>query len=568
MTAFWALTKQIIKNTFIPNFETPKEKKKFIGILVAIAIGLGIPYILILVGAYGMISVAVSEGYLAEIMSIVFLLSQLITIFFSLFLYINVMYYSKDNGFLFTLPIKTVGIFWAKMIAIALYEMILSALTIIPLSIVVIIAMTKSAVGISAGMILLILPATILLPLMAILLIALISYPIMKIMNYFKKRPILGAVLVIIFVAALYIAIYLPILRNTSVDAPSGDFDAGIIEGEVEEEIDMSEMYKGLLPSLTPVGKYSFHTYFLAKAMTATSALSGFGYAMAFIGIVLGLAGLGSLLAVWQYKKLAASAFESGGAGKSSGKAKEIKQLEVKKALFVKDLYSVLKNNTMLIQAGIMCVLPPILIFFICQMQSNIPEIGAAIGIGVADLIIRLMMSSNTPSILAFSRDGEGVLIYKTLPVDIKDIIGAKIKTGLIFSMITAVLSAVALAFVSNMNIIYVIGFLASALIYGYASNRFCVYRDLKKPNIHWKNIQEIVKNNFSSIVPMLFAFIPGIISMVGAILVGTLLSSVLNQYVIALIYTVITLAVSGIYLLITKSIYSYNEDEMLQRVE
>ena len=134
--------------------------------------------------------------------------------------------------------------------------------------------------------------------------------------------------------------------------------------------------------------------------------------------------------------------------------------------------------------------------------------------------------------------------------------------------MITAVLSAVALAFVSGMNVIFVIGFLASALIFGYASNRFCVYRDLKKPNIHWKNIQEIVKNNFSSIVPMLLAFIPGIISMVGAILVGTLLSSVLNQYVIALIYTAITLAVSGLYLLITKSIYSYNEDEMLQRVE
>ncbi|MDE5991384.1 MAG: hypothetical protein K2H36_07360, partial [Clostridia bacterium] len=131
MTAFGALTKQIIKNTLIPNFENAKEKKKYIGILVALGIGFGIPYIMILVGAYGMLSIAVTEGYMAEMLSSVFLASQLLTIFFSLFVYINIMYYSKDNEFLFTLPITTVGIFWAKMIAIVLYELILSALTII-----------------------------------------------------------------------------------------------------------------------------------------------------------------------------------------------------------------------------------------------------------------------------------------------------------------------------------------------------------------------------------------------------------------------------------------------------
>ncbi|MDE6614816.1 MAG: hypothetical protein K2K24_04835, partial [Clostridia bacterium] len=270
----------------------------------------------------------------------------------------------------------------------------------------------------------------------------------------------------------------------------------------------------------------------------------------------------------WQYKKLAMDALESGGVGKASSKAKDVKQLDVKQALFKKDLFSVLKNNTMLIQAGMMCVLPPILVFFVAQMQSNIELYGTAIGVGVAELIIKIMMSSNTASILAFSRDGEGVLIYKTLPVNAKDIINAKIKTGLVFTLTTVVLSAIALAFVKGMNALFVIGFLASALIYGYANNRFCVYRDLKKPKIYWKNMKEITNNNFSSIVPMLFAFIPGVLSMAGTILVGTLLASVLNQYVIALIYIVITLAVSGIYLLIIKSIYNFNEEEALQRVE
>ncbi|MDE7336717.1 MAG: hypothetical protein K2N32_01210, partial [Clostridia bacterium] len=551
----------------IPNFENAKEKKKYIGILVAIGIGFGIPYVLILIGAYGLISAAVSEGYLAEMLSSVFLASQLLTIFFSFFVYINIMYYSKDNEFLFTLPLRTASVFWAKMIAIVLYELILSALTIIPVSIVALIAMAKSAVGITAGMVVLIIPATVLLPLMAILVIAIASYPIMKIMNFFKKRPILGAVFAIVLVAAFYIAIYLPImLQSKNVEPPSGD----IFDGEIVDdgsEMDISLAYKAVLPSLAGVGKYSFHTYFLAKAMVSTSALSGFGYTMAFIGIVLALAGIGSLLASWQYKKLATVALEGGGVGKTSSKSKDVKQLDVKNALYRKDLFSVLKNNTLLVQAGMMCVLPPILIFFICSMQSGINDIGVALGVGIAELIVRLMLSSNTASILAFSRDGEGVLMYKTMPVSTKDIIGAKIKTGLTFALITAGLSGLALAFVDGMNVLFVLGFLASSMLYAYATNRFCVYRDLKKPNIHWKNIQEIVKNNFSSVIPMFLAFIPGLITMFATIFVGVMLPQ-LNQYIVAMIYIAITLAVSGIYLLITKSIYSYDEEEMLQRVE
>ncbi|MDE5990897.1 MAG: hypothetical protein K2H36_04880, partial [Clostridia bacterium] len=436
---------------------------------------------------------------------------------------------------------------------------------IIPISVVVIIAMANSAVGINIGMIILIIPATVLLPLMAILVIALFSYPIMKIINFFKKRPILGAVFVIILVAAFYIAIYLPIMLNSNAMPSTPDLEGGAVD--IEGNTDISAIYKEMLPSLSVVGKYSFHTYFLAKAMTSTSALAGFGNAMAFIGIVLGLAAIGSLLAVWQYKKLASGALESGGNAKTSSKTKEVKQLDVKKALYRKDLFSVLKNNTLLIQAGMMCILPPILIFFVCQMQSGIEGMGAVIGISVAELISKLMLSSNTASVLAFSRDGEGVLTYKTMPVNAKDIVEAKMKTGLTFAIVTTALSVIALAFVSGMNVLFVLGFLASSLLYSYANNRFCIYRDLKKPNIHWKNIQEIVKNNFSSVIPLFLAFIPGLITMAATITIGALLPD-LNQYLMALIYIAITLAVGGLYLLITKAVYNYSEEELLQRIE
>ncbi|MDE5654516.1 MAG: hypothetical protein K2I46_02790, partial [Clostridia bacterium] len=91
MTAFFALTKQLIKNTVKPNFKDAKEKKKYIGTLIALSVCLGIPYVLMLVNIFGLVKASAELGYLAEILSIGFFASQLLTFFFGLFAYINIM---------------------------------------------------------------------------------------------------------------------------------------------------------------------------------------------------------------------------------------------------------------------------------------------------------------------------------------------------------------------------------------------------------------------------------------------------------------------------------------------
>jgi len=561
MNAFGALTKRLIKNTLIPNFKDEKQKKKYIAMLVGLSIGMGLPYIFSLAGMFGLVKAAVTEGYLAQVLSVGFLLSQVLTIVFGLFAYINIMYFSKDNEFLFTLPVKTVSIFWAKLIAILLYELIFSVITVIPMSIVAIIAMVSASVPVSAGFVIMILPATLLLPLMAILIIAILSYPIMKVMQFFKKRPILGAVVTILFVAAIYVAIYLPILLSGSVSTgPSGDLGSGMVESENPSEM-INEIYKAILPSFSKIGQYSFHTLFLAKAMTMSGA-PAFGYAMAFIGIVLALAAIGSLLAIWQYKSLSASVFENGYAEASSRKAKDVKQNSVKNALIKKEFSSILKNNTMLIQSGIMMILPPILIFFLCKMNSHA---GPFVALGVAEIVLKLMTSSNVPSILAFSKDGEVAMIAKTLPVSAKDVVQSKIVVGYTFSAITIVLSTLSFAFTDGANALQVFGLFASNMFYSYAVIKFCVYRDLKNPNIHWQNIKEIVKNNFSSVIPMLVSCIPGFGIMFICIGVGFI---PINRYLLSLIYVAVSALVSFLYYIIVTAVYKNKTDELYEKIE
>ncbi len=564
MSAFWALTKQLIKNTLKPNFKDKKEKNKYITTLAVLAVCIGIPYIFMLVNMFGLLKASAELGYLAEILSIGFFASQLLTFVFGLFAYVNIMYFSKDNEFLFTLPLRPVSIFWAKFITILLYELIFSVVTVLPMSIVAIIA-TAGIGAFEIGIVLMMLPATILLPLMAILVIAILSYPIMKIMQYFKKRPIVGAVFTIIFVAAIYIAIYLPILLNTpQVDAPDIDGNlSGEISGDANGQLDVTAIYATLLPSLANVGKYLFHTYFLAQSMLA-GGVKAFGYAMAFIGIVLALAAVGTLLAMWQFKRISQSVYEGDGNVSNKKQQGEVKQRSVNAALVKKEFSSILKQSNMLVQAGMMTVLPPILIAFIGNMQANMTN--AFVGVAVAELITKLMLSSNTSSILAVSKDGEGALIAKTMPLSGKQIVTSKIIMGFTFSAITVLLSTIALCFTKGINVISVLGFFVSNMIYAWAVNRFCVYRDLKNPRIHWKNIQEIIKNNFSSVIPMFLAFIPGILTM-GPLMICSLLLQI-NVYAIAAICSAISIVVSVVYYLIIIATTRGNVEEYWRRIE
>ncbi|MCI8911465.1 MAG: hypothetical protein HFE31_02085 [Clostridia bacterium] len=564
MSAFWALTKQLIKNTLKPNFKDKKEKNKYITTLAVLAVCIGIPYIFMLVNMFGLLKASAELGYLAEILSIGFFASQLLTFVFGLFAYVNIMYFSKDNEFLFTLPLRPVSIFWAKFITILLYELIFSVITVLPMSIVAIIA-TAGIGAFEIGIVLMMLPATILLPLMAILVIAILSYPIMKIMQYFKKRPIVGAVFTIIFVAAIYIAIYLPILLNTpQIDAPDIDGNlSGEISGDANGQLDVTAIYATLLPSLANVGKYLFHTYFLAQSMLA-GGVKAFGYAMAFIGIVLALAAVGMLLAMWQFKRISQSVYEGDGNVSNKKKQGEVKQRSVNAALVKKEFSSILKQSNMLVQAGMMTVLPPILIAFIGNMQANMTN--AFVGVAVAELITKLMLSSNTSSILAVSKDGEGALIAKTMPLSGKQIVTSKIIMGFTFSAITVLLSTIALCFTKGINVVSVLGFFVSNMIYAWAVNRFCVYRDLKNPRIHWKNIQEIIKNNFSSVIPMFLAFIPGILTM-GPLMICSLLLQI-NVYAIAAICSAISIVVSVVYYLIIIATTRGNVEEYWRRIE
>lgn len=575
MSSFVCLTKQLIKNTLKPTFADEKEKKKYIATVIGLVIAFGIPIVLGVVGAYGLIKASVETGYLSEVLSTIFLSAQVVTIFFGLFAYVNIMYFSKDNEFLFTLPLKNITVFWAKLIVILIYELIFSAIIVIPMSIVGAVAITASGLSVSIGYFIMMILATFLLPLMALLFIALLSYPLMFILKYFKKHPTVGAVVVIIFVVAIYMAIYLPILLNTSGagEIVSGDIGSGesIGSGQSDsqgEEISATEIYAKILPSFSKVGRYSYHTYFLAKAMVSGFSLSGFGYAMAFFGIIIGFAAIGTLLAGLLYRKLTANLLEGGGEASVKKQNAPVVQLDLSKALFRREMKSIFKNTTLFIQIGMMTLLPPILVFFLGKINgaSASSSVNAGfIAMGIAEIMIKLMGASSVAASVAISREGEGIFMLKTYPVDLSKIVEVKIKVANCLSIVMIALSSIAFMFTGSATVIDFAALLISNIIYVAAINRYSVYRDLKRPKVHWKNIVEITNNNLATLFPLLVSGLGGVVAMI-ICFVFTIIP--LNRYIVSSIYLLVTVAISVVYYFAIKAKTKDNVNKLFEQIE
>lgn len=572
MSTFLCLTKRLAKNTLKPTFADDKEKKKYIATVIVLIVCFGIPVVMSIIGAYGLIKSAVELGYIEEVYSLIFLSAQIVTIFFGLFAYVNVMYFSKDNEFLFTLPIKSVTVFWAKLFVVLIYELLFSAIIILPMCVVGAVAIISSGMSLSAAYVVMTVLAVFLLPLMAILVVALLSYPLMLIFRFFKKHPTVGAVIAILFVVAIYMIIYIPILVNTqSVDVTdsSGDI-SGEINGDAstDDNISATELYSKILPTISKVGNYSYHTLFLAKSMLGGDGIRAFGYAMAFLGIVAGLTALGTLFAMLLYKKLSYEVLESGGSVGSKKQKKPAVQLSADKALFRREVKSVFKNTTLLIQAGMITVLPPILVFFLCKMSFSSAEQSANsvfVAVGIAEMLIKLMGVSNLSATIAISREGEGIFMLKTYPVDYDKLVDVKLRFANIMSWVTVGLSTVAFMLTGVANIVSVIGLFAGNMLYMAAMNRYSLYRDLKKPKVHWKNIVEITNNNISTLIPMLVGSAGGVFIMIAAVAVALL---PINTYLVALIYCVITVGVSLIYYFAIKAKTKDNIAELFERIE
>lgn len=174
---------------------------------------------------------------------------------------------------------------------------------------------------------------------------------------------------------------------------------------------------------------------------------------------------------------------------------------------------------------------------FVAGTPDEIPVDASTINILVSFLCILMTstigVSMNVGASTAFTREGRNFYVLKTIPVEYKTIVKAKLSLYLIISSVTVIVSSI----ISAILAFHIVNFICGTvflLVYNYGFNCFCMYFDLFRPKLNWVTQNEAVKNNRNVMLPMLINMGVSLL----LILVPTLFMTMVSIHALALALT------------------------------
>ncbi len=499
MYNFWTLTKFNLSYYLKPRFENAKDKRKFIVSAIILILVFAMPLAMMVYTIYNAASMAIQMNIVADFISVMLLASQIAVLFMGMASYLQIMYFGNDNEILMTLPVKPSAIYLSKLIVSLFNNLIISTVIILPSIITIAVAFVREGFSFGAEYYVLIPFALIFIPLLPLLIISVLSFPIMKIVSYFKKHPTISALITALLTVGIVLAIYLPSMA---------------MGGEVEGDISGT-----LVGVMSKLGRYFYPTYCFALAMVGSQIAKNLAI---FFAITLVALAIGVLTSLVFYRSTLSKMSEGGGVSSTEKKVKSAEPMSTKKALVMRELKGVMRDQSIAIQTFMMLIMAPAMLLISTFMSRNSsPEEGETFCIGMFELGMSFFYSfmmiggMNYMSLIGISRDREQFSIAKTLPVTSKQILQAKLTLSDLTTLLAVILSGAVFALVSSTTwynkILYIIGVFACT----FPLNCFCLMRDVKAPNLKWTNIKQISKNNMGTLVPMLICVVGGIAVMI-----------------------------------------------------
>lgn len=295
MKNFLTLVKMNIKYTYFKfNFKTAKEKRKYIALIILLAVCFAAPIILITMSCREMVMIGIQNNMLHDILATLFFSSQIIVLIYGTISYINVVYFSKDNEFLLGLPVSQNAIFASKFIVVYLGELFFSAVFILPSTIITAVVCVEMGIAVSAGFYLMIIPAMLLIPLVPVFLISIISFPLSLLVAKLRRNPVVASILSILVFVGAYAAIYIPILKMSS--------SAGNID------------FSAYLQTFTSISKYTVFAGLFAKAMLGIEFFKNMGL---FLASIVAFTVIAIILSQFGYKKCISNLIEGNSSRKN-----------------------------------------------------------------------------------------------------------------------------------------------------------------------------------------------------------------------------------------------------------
>lgn len=554
------LLKILIKNSFSKiskgENKTKKGKAQKTAAAVGITVGvIGILFYMVINLAY-ITQAAIFAGYHQYLPYLLIFTAQFLVLFLGSIAAMNILYFSKDNSLLMSLPMKPASIFGAKFIYTYLTELAVSAIALIPMLITYGVVCITNGIALNAGFFIIGIISVVFITALPLLVLSLISMPLMYVVSFLKKRTI-GNALAALLLFALGFAVYFAMIGNY-LNMQEQTIDGG--------QIVLSPQLASLI---TGVANYTvFNKPIVDSMMGVNSAANFFIYFAITVGLTVVTVFLSSLF----YRKGLSIIAEGSGSSPKKKKAVRVyegQSIDLNKSFLKIELKTLTNTPTMLINSVIGVVLAPIMIIFVMG-NSFFSESGAdgvgAVGFGV--YLIALMAGvSNQVAMVGFSREGKNLLVLKSLPISATMLVKIKLLAATMISSLTVLAAMIAYIIVSpshNVLIALMMGIVSLSCAFG--ANCIALYYDLKNPNLRWQNINEIMKNNRKALRPVLITTGIGIAYFIGGLILE--MSAPIPNFWKHFIFDALCLAVNVVFIVFSyKKLFS-DPEGMINSIE
>lgn len=472
-----------------------------------------------------------------ELLGLVLLATQAISLIFATATVINTLYLARDNEMLICLPITPNQLFISKLLVIYLKELAVNAMISVPLF------MTLGSSANAGICYYLSIPILLLLlPIFPIVIAAFISMPLMGIIRFLQKHTFLAVVVVFSLIAGL-LYLYLTFI--------------GGIASEFKIATEQFETVRKINVEIANIGKYIFVYYQLALAMFSFSSWYYFGFYLLACAAV-SVAAI--LFTRHVFFKLAMTSLEN--TVKAKGRIKKFKKRGIFASLFQKELFCVFRSFSEVFEYFLFTILMPFIVISYDKLLMTITVNQAGINMiaGAHVMVVAIMaMLSNISSASAISRDGGNFHTSKTIPVGFLRQVMVKFSFNAVFTLCGIVVTALfSLLIYPAWQVL--LGSLAVAMA-AMGHIAYCIDADVKNPTINLQGNEEASTVSKSTPKSLIFGLAIGFVMGLIVIMMSTLENQLIPYLIIIALSFVFM--VYRIYTMILRVNLCYEKIEM-----
>ena len=473
----------------------------------------------------------------AELITLVLLATQTVSLCFAIGHIINTLYLCRDNEMLICLPITPNQLFISKILLIYIKEIAVNAMISIPLFV---------SLGFLGGMgasFYLTLPLfIILLPIFPISLAAFISIPIMEVIRFLRARTALSIAVILILVSSI-LAGYITLVSNFAES-----FNIASKQLETVRQINST---------ILEVGRRIIMYFQLASAMLS---FSKWFYIPLFIVICAIISAITILLIRPLYFKIAMSSLEN--TVRLTITPKRFENQSPFMSLIKREVRCIFRSPSEIFEYFLFTLLMPFIVFSYDRllMTITVNQAGVNMIAGSHVMIVAIMaMLSNIVSASAISREGNNFHTTKTVPVDYYTQIFAKLTFNAIFTVGALVLTMLVSLFIYPAWQV-ILG--TVAIIFASVGHiALSIDMDIKNPSInHQGNEQSSVASKStpkSLVIGLIIGFIMGLL-----IIMSASSGSAVGPYLLLILISLI-FAIHRICILVLRINLAYDKIEM-----